>query len=152
MVFSEVADWAVVVCEAVQSVGVQTPEAAAVVDIFLLIVNVYHTMTQDSVDRTKPEREEPVAALGPADAVLFDTLDARLTDLEFYTTPDGTLLATAPDTSSAVRLTVTDRGLAATEIAQDHAEEDRTPVEHVDPAPEPDVTADADLRTRLRGD
>ena len=108
-------------------------------------------MVQESADRSKSEREESIAAFGPADAALFDTLDARLTELNLYAAPDGTLLATAPDASSAVRLTVTDRGLAATETVEEHVEEDPRPVEQIDPAPEPDV-ADTDLRTRLRGD
>ena len=109
-------------------------------------------MARDSTDRSKHEPEETVTGLGPADAVLFDTLGARLADIDLYTAPDGALLATTPDTSTAVRLAVTDRGLAATETVEARVTADLEPVEHIEPAPEPDVTADTDLSTRLRGD
>lgn len=108
-------------------------------------------MAQDTVDRPKPEHEKAVATFGPADAVLFDTLDARLATLDLSTAPDGTLLATTPDTSSVVRLAVTDRGLAAT-VAQEAEETERRPVEQIDPAPESDVNVDTSVRTRSRGD
>lgn len=95
------------------------------------------------------DHEDSIAALGPADGVLFETLEARLTDLELYTAADGTLLATTPDTTSVVRLAVTDRGLAAAEVMEEAAESDRTPVDRIDPAPEADLTT---RRTRSRGD
>lgn len=95
--------------------------------------------------------ERAATAVGPADAALFETLDARLTDLELYTAADGTLFATAPDTAAVVRLTVTDRGLVATDSgAQVLDEADLTPVDRIDPAPESDVTAGG--QTRVRGD
>lgn len=108
-------------------------------------------MVQTTADHPESEHKATVAAFGPADATLFDTLNARLTDLDLYTTPDGTLLATTADTAVAVRLAVTDRGLAATETStQEYTEDELTSVDQINPAPEADV--DADLSTRLRGD
>lgn len=110
-------------------------------------------MAQDTASQSVPERADTVPAPGPVDAVLFDTLDARLTDITFYTAPDGALLATTPATSTTVRLDVTDQGLTGTKTSMhEYEKEDLTAVEHIDPTPEPDVATDADLRTRLRGD
>lgn len=110
-------------------------------------------MVQNQVDNPRSNPDAEGRALGPADGVLFDTLDTRLSDMELYRDLDNRLFATTPDTSSAVRLAVTDYGLVATEIfEQESVEENLTPVEHIDPAPAPNVATDSDLRTRLRGD
>lgn len=86
------------------------------------------------------ECEDAVAVVGPADAILFETLDVCLTNLNLYTGPEGVLLATTPGTSSVVQLTVSDRGLVATEImAQDIDETDHTPVDQINPAPGSDI-------------
>lgn len=104
-------------------------------------------MEQDS------EQTPAIGTVGPADAVLFDALDARLADLELATTADGSLLATTPDTESVVRLTATDRGLVATEtVAQELDETEQTPVDWLEPAPHSDVAPDRTGRTRSRGD
>ena len=110
-------------------------------------------MGDNTGNQTTVTLDEEVAAYGPADAVLFETFDAHLTDLEFYTAPEGTLLATTPDDRRCVRLTVTDRGLAATETVEaDDPTEDRDRLDQIDPAPAPDVETADDLSTRLRGD
>ncbi|WP_435176482.1 hypothetical protein [Halorussus sp. AFM4] len=109
-------------------------------------------MGEHTGNQTTDTLDAAVAAYGPADAVLFETFDARLTDLEFYTASDGTLFGTTPDDQRWVRLTVTDRGLAATEMVEPDHKEDFDQLDQIDPAPEPDVGSTNDLSTRLRGD
>jgi hypothetical protein len=110
-------------------------------------------MGENTGDQTTATLDEEIAAYGPADAALFETFETRLTDLDLYTAPDGTLVATTPDDRRHVRLTVTDRGLAAAETVEaDHTSEALDRLDQIEPAPEPDVETDTDLRTRLRGD